>query len=133
MRTNKRAAVVAALLLLLAACSTTNLTPSHPGQVNAFDGIAYDTMTTAQAAILQAKTTLLACEKTATAAAPCTLDQFKPQLNDAIKAYDMALQTYKLYHSMAAPKAADTQALSDEINLLVSSVASVVKSLGVKL
>lgn len=119
MRRYRVASVAVVLAILLAGCAK-NLTPSHPNQINAFDGVAYDTLITVQGSLNQAK-----------ALAP-QFPQFKLELNQAIAAYDSAIAAYKLYHTSAAG-APDMTALQTQINALVASVSKLLADLGVKL
>lgn len=116
-----RAAVLAFLvpLLLLGGCAKT-LTPSHPNQINQFDGVAYDTLVTVQASLNTAKTL-----------AP-QFPQYKAELNQAIDAFNAALAAYKLYHSRAAG-APDQTGLETQVSALVSSVSKLLTEMGVKL
>lgn len=95
-------------------------TPSHPNQINAFDGIAYDTLVSVQAGLTQAK-----------ALAP-QFPQYKVALNDAIVGYNAAIAAYKLYHA-GASGAPDTATLQAQITTLVGSVGSLLTEMGVKL
>lgn len=114
-----RIAPLAALLavLILSGCAK-QLTPSHPNQINAFDGAAYDTLITVQASIQTAKTL------------EPQFPQFKIELNQAISAYDSAIAAYKLYHGSAAG-APDQAALQAQVTALVGSVAKLLADLGV--
>lgn len=109
------------LLLILSACAGT-MTPAHPGQLNAFDGAAYDSLIIAQASLSQASQQVTA--------AP-TLAKYKAQLNQAIAAYNTAQAAYKLYHS--APTADQATALQAQLADVVSQVSKLLTALGVSL
>ena len=112
-------ALALAVLLALAGCGA-NSAVTHPGQLNAFDGAAYDTLITVQGSIQQAK------------ALEPQFPQYKAQLNQTIAAYNSALAGYKLYHTMAAG-APTTANLQTELKDLVNAVAALLANLGVKL
>lgn len=111
--------IVLAAAFLQAGCAKT-LTPSHPNQINQFDGVAYDTLITVQGSLNQAK--MLAPQ----------FPQFKTELNQAIAAYNSAIAAYKLYHS-AGTGAPDATALQTQITALVGSVSKLLSDLGVKI
>ena len=96
--------------------------PSHPNQLNAFDGHAYDVLITAQAALQQVK---VEAKK---------FPQFKPRVNQAIAAYNTAMTAYKLYHTVAASNPlTEPQAQSDLANQLtdlMAQIAALEKSFG---
>ena len=94
--------------------------PIHPGAVNQFDSTAYDSLITVQAALTTAKGQIAA------------FPQFKPQLNQAIAAYNTAQAAYKVYHTAAlAGDTSQQAALSAEITTLTQQVAQLLTSMGV--
>ena len=112
------------LLLLFSSACVKQGTVLHPGQLNAFDGTAYDSLITVQAALNEAKTH------------SAQFPQFKDQLNQAIASYDAAKDAYKTYHTAAAggtATSAQQAALEQQIAALVASVAKVETAFGVKL
>ena len=106
-----------------AGCAKT-LTPSHPGQINAFDGAAYDSLIVAQASLTQASTMV---------ATDPTLAKFKPQVNQAIAAYNTAQAAYKVYHLAGTPTPDQTAALQTQLADVVGQVSKLLTALGVKL
>jgi hypothetical protein len=112
-------ALLLAVILIVAGCGA-NSAVTHPGQLNAFDGTAYDTLIAVQASIQQAK------------ALEPQFPQYKSALDDAIAAYNSAIAAYKLYHTQAAGAPA-TAALQIQITTLVNSVAALLTQMGVKL
>jgi hypothetical protein len=111
------------LVLSLGACVKQG-TVLHPGQLNTFDGTAYDSLITVQAALNEAKTHA------------GQFPQFKDQLNQAIASYNAAQDAYKTYHVAASGGTAtgpQQAALEQQIAALVASVAKVETAFGVKL
>lgn len=111
--------MAALLVFLLAACATTNTTPAHPNQINAFDGAAYDTLITVQASLNQAKTLI------------GSYPQYKTDLNIALLAYNEAIAVYEVYHVSVAT-AQTTAALQAQLAALVTQTSALLKNLGVK-
>ena len=108
-------------MLLIAACAKV---PLHPGAVNAFDSEAYDTLISVQAAIQSAKTQV---------ATTPALAQYKPQLDQAIAAYNTTQAAYKVYHASATPTSTPPADLQASITSLVAQVGKLLTSLGVQL
>ena len=75
----------------------------HPGSVDLFDSQSYDTLLVAQATIQQAKREVQAGTLPATAVAP---------LNDSVRAYDVALAAWQVYHASGQNKAAAQAAIA---------------------
>lgn len=117
-------AFVLLLAIALSGCMKAGAPPLHPGQVNTFDGYAYDSLITVQAALNQAKSNA------------AQFPQFKDELNQAIAAYNAAQTAYKTYHTAAlggTSTAAQQTALEQQIAALVTSVAKLETAFGVKL
>ena len=115
--------VLVLFLLFFSACVKQG-TVLHPGQLNAFDGTAYDSLITIQAALNEAKTHSV------------QFPQFKDQLNQAIASYNATQDAYKTYHAAASggtATGAQQAALEQQIAALVASVAKVETAFGVKL
>lgn len=114
-------AIAAALVALLAlvGCGA-NSAATHPGQINAFDGAAYDTLVTVQASIQQSK------------GLEPQFPQYKTQLNQVIASYNAAIAAYKLYHTSAAG-APSASTLQTQLTDLVNAVAKLLTDMGVKI
>ena len=121
MKTNRILPFPVLALVFLASCATTNTIPSHPNQINTFDGAMYDSLMTVQGALNQAKVEI----------AKASNQQYKAQLNQAIGAYNTAIAAYKLYHT-AGQNVADA-ALQQQITDLVGQVGKLLTTLGVTL
>ena len=77
--------VVIAILLATSAC---NSQPSHPNQLNAFDGSSYDSLTLAHGALTSVRADVSTSEK-----------QYVPEFNEAAAAYATAFNAYSLYRT----------------------------------
>lgn len=113
--------ILVAAALLSAACHHTGAQPPHPNQINAFDGAAYDTLITVQAALEEAKTHI------------AQYPQLKSQLNQAITSYNETMAAYKIYHSAASSDPDKQAAIQADIQTLIAGVADLQRSFGVKL
>lgn len=105
------------LAMLFSGCAAKGV-KVHPNQLNDFDGYAYDTLITAQAALEGARDKV--------AAYPAA----KPVLNQAIAAFNLAEASYKTYHTTGG---GDTSQLQQQLLAVVSAVAEVQKAFGAKL
>lgn len=99
--------------LTLAAAAVTLFTtgcnqPSHPNQINAFDGASYDSLTVAHGALLSLRVQV-----------STNYPQYIPVFNEAAAAYSTALDAYTVFR-VNGDSAAVSVALS---NLAVSIVA----------
>ena len=104
------AALATAFLILGCAC---NPQPSHPNQINSFDGATYDSLTVAHSALTTLRAQLVT-----------TYPQYAPVFNQSAAAYSTAYQAYSLFRTTASGQAAEQAAVSVQIaNLAVSIVA----------
>ena len=92
--------------------------PSEP--IEDFDGAAYDTLITIQAALNAAKAEIP------------QYPQFKPQLNQAIASYNVAMDAYLTYHKTVGILLT-TQCCRRTATSLVAEVATLEKSFGLQL
>jgi hypothetical protein len=94
----------AAASLFLATFMTTgcHVQLSHPNQINAFDGAAYDTMVLAHGALLSLRA------KVAT-----DFPEYAPVFNGAIEAYNTAVVVYSTYRNSAGNESSVSTALGN--------------------
>jgi hypothetical protein len=108
--TNKLKWAVLALpvfsFLFVGGCGTQ---PSHPNQINAFDGASYDTLTLADGALTSLRAQVLV-----------NYQKYTPLFNDAVSAYTVAFNAYSLFRTNANNQAEVTVAID---NLIVSVIA----------
>ncbi len=78
--------VTVAALLIATGCKQ----PSHPNQMNTFDGVSYDSLTLAHGALTSLREQVSA-----------TYPQYAPQFNQAAATYSTALAAYSLYRTAA--------------------------------
>lgn len=107
------AAPVAALAVLFSGCSPQ---PSHPNQINAFDGATYDSLTLAHGALTYLRARVSA-----------TYTQYKPLFNQAAASYATAVSAYAVFRtspSNQAAAAADIASLSTSLVALEDTFAS---------
>lgn len=97
---------VVALAVFFSGCSPQ---PSHPNQINAFDGATYDSLTLAKGALNYLR-----------ARVSTTYPQYKQLFNQAATAYSTAVNAYVLYRTKPSDQAA---VASDIANLTTSIVA----------
>ena len=125
---HNRKLLILPLILIVALASfgcaaKQNTAPAHPNQLSQFDGYAYDTLITIQAALNQVKTEVLG------------FPQYKPQVNQAIAAYNVAQAAYKTYHTSAATNpTTEPQAqanLQAQLTDLAGQIAMLEKAFGV--
>jgi len=92
---------ITALILFLMLFGCTSRYVVHPGAVNKFDSVTYDTLLTAKSIIDTSR------DEFATGVLPARL---KPLVNDIVTAYDKANPIYQGWHNaMAAGKATPDQ------------------------
>ncbi len=105
-----RAPAVLLLAFALSGCAGTRYTV-HPGSVDTFESVAYDTLLEAQTAIDAAKANLAAGKPYPS----------KDVINRASRAYNVAKDALKLYHdTRGINKAALATDLADVLKLLES-------------
>ena len=103
------------LLTLLAGCATANKpTTLPPGAINSFDANSYIALMGIQAGLNSVKADFSAGKIPAT---------FRPQLNQAITAYNSAEAAWHAYHSGAN---GDTAALTTAITQATASLVSLI-------
>lgn len=117
--------MVAALLiaLLLSGCVKQG-TVLHPGQLNNFDGQAYDTIITLRGAMQQASVEVL------------NYPMYKDQVNQAIIAFNALQGSYITYHKAAAAGTAtpaQQAAITQGIANLTATIAKLETAFGVKI
>jgi hypothetical protein len=112
------AALLPVLLLMIMFSGCAAKSATHPNQLNSFDGSAYDTLITAQAALESAKAQIN------------VYPEAKPILNEAIASYNVALASYKAYHNAGG---GDISQLQAQLIDVVKAVANVQKAFGVTL
>ena len=101
------------LLLLLAGCKAYQ---THPGSVNTFDSVSYDSVLVAHSVIESTKTDL-ANNVFSAAVAP----KVKAALNDLVTAYNIADSAYQAYHAAAVAGTATTS----QANAVTAGLAQV--------
>lgn len=84
--------------------------PSHPNQINAFDGASYDSLTVAHAALVSLRTSV-----------STTQTQYIAPFNEAVAAYATAYDSYVTYRAVQTNQAA----LAADIANLTNSITSV--------
>lgn len=104
------------------ATTTAPSPPLRPGAINQFDQTTYDTLMVVQASLNAAKPIVAANHPT-----------LKPQLNQAIAAYNTAEAAYKLYHSKAITDPTFQASLAQQLADLTHKVAELSASLGGKI
>jgi hypothetical protein len=100
------AAPLLALALLFSGC---NSQPSHPNQINAFDGACYNSLTAAHAALVYLRSSIAS-----------TYPKYAALFNEAAASYTAAVNAYALYRTNPSNQAAVSANLA---NLTVSIVA----------
>jgi hypothetical protein len=103
---------LAAFILAVGALTITtacNTQPTHPNQINAFDGASYDGLTVAHAALASFRVPISTKDK-----------QYVPVFNEAAAAYSTAFNAYSLYHANQSNQAAVSVRI---VNLTVSIVS----------
>ncbi|MGH9582677.1 MAG: hypothetical protein ACRD4O_07060 [Bryobacteraceae bacterium] len=100
------AAPVLALAVLFSGC---NPQPSHPNQINAFDGATYDSLTLAHGALSSLR-----------ASVSSAYPKYVPLFNEAAAAYATTVNAYAVYRANPSDQAAVAVDIS---NLTVSIVA----------
>ncbi len=102
------------LLISITGCGTSApATISHPGAINAFDSNVFDALVTIQAGLDEAR-----------AQAPMASPAFRTLLNQAIAAYNTAMNSYKVYHTTASADPAAQAALQMQIDALKVNLAN---------
>jgi predicted lipoprotein len=119
--TKHRITLVATVLLtltLLAGCATANKpTTLPPGAINSFDANSYIALMGVQAGLNSVKADYAAGKVPA---------QYKPQMNQAIAAYNTAQASWSAYHSGAnGDTAALTRAISQATTAVVTLITAV--------
>lgn len=99
-------------LVVLVGCAIKSAT--HPGAVNQFDSVSYDTLVTAQAALVQAESQF--------ANSPSAV----PYINKAVAAYNTAEAGWQLYHSTSGGSVSQAT-LTQEISDAVTAIAAIQK------
>ena len=94
------------VLILTTGCGTQ---PTHPNQLNTFDGATYDTLTLAHGALGSLRAQISA-----------GYPKYVPQFNQAASAYAVAFQAYSLYRTEQTNQSQLSLAVA---NLTVSVVA----------
>ena len=109
--------IIVFLLWMATACATRGI---HPGAINKTDSDLYDGFLIAQATLNQAKVDFAAGKIPASA---------KDEINTAIRAYNVAQETWKAWRSGASK---DYAQLEKDISALTREVAKVIRLRGDK-
>jgi hypothetical protein len=103
-------AILSLVVLALTSSSVgCNTQPSHPNQINTFDGTSYDSLTIAHAALASFRVQVSTTDK-----------QYIPVFNEAAAAYTTGFNAYSLYRTSQSNEAAVS---ADIANLTVSIVS----------
>lgn len=102
-------AILIPVVLALAISTACNIQPSHPNQINAFDGASYDSLTVAHAALTSFRVQVSTTDK-----------QYVSVFNEAAAAYATGFNSYSLYRTTQVNQAAVSV---DIANLTVSIVS----------
>ena len=105
----KLAVFILFVLTLTIGTVACNTQPSHPNQINTFDGASYDSFTVAHGALASFRVQVSATDK-----------QFVSVFNEAAAAYTTGFNAYSLYRASQGNQAAVTVAIA---NLTVSIVS----------
>ena len=109
------------LLLILAGCSNRAVQAPHPNQLDQLDGAAYDVLTTAQAALNEAKVQQAAGKLPASS---------KDVINGAIAVYNSTQQAWHTYRSVKqGTQSGDLTQLAPQLQALVSQLQASVATL----
>lgn len=100
------AAIFAAILIFCTGCSNQ---PSHPNQINAFDGASYDSLTVAHAALVSLR-----------ASVSTTQPQYVVPFNEAVQTYATTYNAYVLYRAAQTNESALALAIADLTTCITS-------------
>jgi hypothetical protein len=99
----------ATFVAVLTFCTGCNNQPTHPNQINAFDGASYDSLTVAHAALVSLRSSV-----------STTQQQYTVPFNEAAQTYTTAYNGYATYRTAQTNEAALVLALSN----LTTSITS---------
>ncbi len=110
--------ILAGCLLLTAGCGR-QIRTVHPGAINTYDSVAYDTLIASQAALEESK------------AQAANKPAYKGGLNHAIESYNTALTFYRVYHN-GVHSNLQLADLNAALEVLAKDIAALQRSLGRK-
>jgi hypothetical protein len=105
--------VFSLVFVLTTGCGTQ---PTHPNQLNTFDGATYDTLTLAHGALSSLRTQISA-----------GYPKYVPQFNQAASAYAVAFQAYSLYRTEQSNQGDLSTAIAN-LTVSVAALESVLQS-----
>lgn len=112
----KKLGIIGVAVLALGLGGCTKAYQAHPGSVNTFDSVSYDSVLVAHSVIESTKTDL------ANGVFPATIaPKVKTALNDLVASYNIADSAYQAYHAAAVAGTATTS----QANAVTSGLAQV--------